>query len=151
MTRAESERQVPIADDRSEAAGVGVWSYLGQRMRLDLLGTCLGFGVLFGAGAWLVPRRGWSSGQTAFLLIVSVFALTHLLASCFHHVPRGAESGLVRLSLAAFCRTFVPLLAMFSIHNYIFPLLNEANAGSIVAAYLVSLALTLAAAFRSPN
>lgn len=148
MTRVESDGQLPKAKADSDRE-VGVWAYLGRRLGLDLLGTCLGFGLLFGLGAWLVPGRGWSSGQAAYLLVVSVFAVTHLLASCFHHVPRGAESGLIRLSLAAFCRTFVPLLALISIHNYIFPLLNEANAGSIVAAYMLSLALTLAAAFRS--
>lgn len=147
MTPVESDEQLPKAEADSGRED-GVWSYLGRRLGLDLLGTCLGFGLLFGLGVWLVPRRGWSSGQTAFLLVVSVFAVTHLLASCFHHVPRGAESGLIRLSLAAFCRTFVPLLALISIHNYIFPLLNEANSGSIVAAYMLSLALTLAAAFR---
>lgn len=148
MTRIEPNGQLPKGDHDS-GHEAGVWSYLGRRLGLDLLGTFLGFGLLFGVGARLVPRRGWSSGQTAYLLIVLVFAVTHLLASCFHHVPRGAEGGLIRLSLAAFCRTFVPLLALISIHNYIFPLLNEANAGSIVAAYMLSLALTLAAAFRS--
>lgn len=150
MTRDEPAVRLSKAGIEVESRG-GVWRYLGRRIRLDLLGTCVGYGLLFGAGAFWVPTQGWSSGQTAYLAIVLVFAGTHLLASCFHHVPRGADYGLVRLSLAAFCRTFVPLLALISIHNYIFPLLNEANAGSIVAAYLLSLALTLVAAFRSPD
>lgn len=109
----------------------------------------LAFGVYFAVGLLVTPLRNWSSGRFEFLSVAIVFGVSHLLAVCFHYFPRGNDQALARLSLAAFCRTFVPLLAMFSIHNYIFPLLTEANAGSILAAYLISLALTFASALRT--
>lgn len=150
MTPVESHFERSGSAD-SSAKSEATWSYLIGRVKWDFLVTGGCFGLLLGLGLLQVPRVGWSSGRVEFFSVVSVFCLTHLLGSCFHYVPRGADNGLIRLSLAAFCRTFVPLLALISIHNYIFQLLNEANAGSIVAAYMLSLALTLAAAFRSPG
>lgn len=150
MTPVESNSE-PLSSVALSGKSETVGRYLIGRMRWDFLATCCCFGALLGLGLMQIPRGGWSSGRFEFFSVVSIFALTHLLASCFHYVPRGADNGLIRLSLAAFCRTFVPLLALISIHNYIFQLLNEANAGSIVAAYMLSLALTLVAAFRGSN
>lgn len=150
MTPVDSEPESPQPDGagRSPDAVARDWMV---RLRWDFVVTCLAFGLLFGVGLLLVPRWGWSAGRAEYLGVILIFGWSHFLASGFQYFPSGAENGLVRLGLAAFCRTFAPLLALISIHNYIFQLLNEANVGSIVAAYLLSFALTLAAAIRSPS
>ena len=109
----------------------------------------LAFGAYLAIGTIIGPMKNWSSGRVEFIAVAAIFGVSHLLAVCFHYVPRGNDHALSRLSLAAFCRTFVPLLALISIHNYIFALLTEGNAGSILAAYLVSLALTFASALST--
>jgi hypothetical protein len=141
-TAMREEQKPAVSPERTGLLKSGLFKRLGAE---SLLGW-LGFGLLLAAGGLVGTRRGWSAGWPEFLSVISVFALAHWLAVIFHYVPAGPEHGLSRLSLAAFCRTFVPLLALLAIHNYIFPLLNQTNAGSIIAAYLLSLGLTLATA-----
>ena len=121
------------------------WAWLWTRGRGEWGLGVLAFTGFYLFGRWIGPSQVGSAGASQLLSVCLVFGGSHALAVCFHYLPKGIDNGLVRLSLAAFCRTFVPLLALISIHNYIFPLLDEANAGSIIVAYLISLALTLLA------
>lgn len=130
----------------SKAANVRHWVWLLRRLSPEFLLGALGFAGLLLLGSAVGARPGWSGGWRELSATVLVFGFSHCLAVIFQHIPRGPEQGLARLSLAAFCRTFAPLLALLTIDNYIFPLLNQTNAGSIITAYLVSLGLTFAMA-----
>lgn len=122
---------------------------LSRNLRTDVVWAVLAFGGLALVGSWWVgPGRGLFSSLNRCLVTVLVFFVSHLAATFFHYFPRGVENGLLRLSLAAFCRTFLPLLALVVVHQYIFPLLEEASLLGVAASYLVSLGLTFASALR---
>jgi hypothetical protein len=124
------------------------WDWLWRSIRPDLVWAGVGYGTLGLLGLVISRRGGLFGSPKSCLAVILIFLFCHLFATFFHYLPRGAEQGLARLSLAAFCRTFLPLLALLTVHHYIFPLLDGTNLAGICVAYLLSLGLTLASALR---
>jgi hypothetical protein len=126
------------------------WVWLWRSLRPDLVWAGFGFGTLGLTGSVIARPGGLFESLSSCLTVTSIFLFCHLAATFFHYLPRGAEQGLARLSLAAFCRTFLPLLALLTVHHYIFPLVDGSNLAGICTTYLLSLGLTFVSALRGP-
>jgi hypothetical protein len=124
------------------------WNWLWRSIRPDLVWAGVGYGTLGLLGLVIAHRGGLFGSPHSCLAVILIFMFCHVFATFFHYLPRGAEQGLARLSLAAFCRTFLPLLALLAVDHYILPLLDGSDLVGICAAYLLSLGLTLASALR---
>lgn len=105
----------------------------------------LGLGAFWILLAWL---EAFHLRTVEMLLISGLFLASHSLSAVFLFWPAGPDLAQARLGLAAFCRTFAPLLALVCIDHYLMSVLTRTNAGPIIASYISSLALTIIAAFR---
>ena len=77
------------------------------------------------------------------LAIFGTFFSAHVLATIAGIFPTGVDFVQLRLGLAAFCRTILPLLALLLMEHYLIAVLHRQNMLVILSFYFLSLGLGL--------
>ena len=77
------------------------------------------------------------------LAIFGTFLTAHVLATIAGIFPASVDFVQLRLGLAAFCRTILPLLALLLMEHYLIAVLHRQNMLVILSFYFLSLGLGL--------